>query len=280
MRIIKPVTIITGASSGIGAALAREFAKHGHDLALVALPEPTLEATADEIVAMGRPRPEVFPIDLGIRGATGGLARELIERRLEPTNIVNSAGFGRIGAAADLDHDEQLAMVELNTRVLTDLCLRWIDSLVRHQGGILNVGSIAGFFPGPGMAVYHATKAYILLFGEALHFELRPKGIRVTTLCPGPVDTPFMARAGIPTDYFPSILKRPAEYVARHGYHGFIQGECVVVPGSANRVFVSLLRFVPRGILMSLIGAGQRAAPAGGLVDGRAGGTRRGSQNV
>src|SRR5262249_50971161 len=240
---------------------------------------PALEAVADEIVAMGRPRPEVLPIDLGIRSATEDLVRELIERRLEPANIVNSAGFGRIGAAADLDQDEQLAMVELNVRVLTDLSLLWIDSLARHQGGILNVGSIAGFFPGPGMAVYHATKAYILLFGEALHFELRPKGIRVTTLCPGPVETPFMARAGTPVDNSPAIWKRPAEYVARHGYHGFIQGECVVVPGSANRVFVSLLRFIPRGILMSIIGARQHAARAGGLVNGRAGGARRGSQN-
>ena len=108
-------------------------------------------------------------------------------------------------------------MIDLNVRVLTELSLRFADSLVRHKGGILNVASVASFMPGPGMAVYHATKAYVLSFSEALHRELGAQGVRVTALCPGPVETEFMARAGIPDDYFPQFLARSAERVAQRG---------------------------------------------------------------
>ena len=113
-----------------------------------------------------------------------------------------------MGPAASLDRAQQLAMIDLNVRVLTELSLRFVDSLARHQGGILNVASVASFMPGPGMAVYHATKAYVLSFSEALHRELGGQGVRVTALCPGPVETEFMARAGIPENYFPRFLSR------------------------------------------------------------------------
>jgi uncharacterized protein len=249
----RPVTVITGASSGIGAALAREFAKDGHELALVALPGPRLDAIANEIAATGVPRPGVFPIDLGASDGVDRLAQALIERGLEPANMVNCAGFGLIGDAADLDRAEQIAMVLVNVRALTDLSLRWIESLARNRGGILNVSSITAFFPGPGMAVYHSTKAYVLSFGEALHFELKSKGVRVTTLCPGPVETPFMTRAGIPRSYYPLILERPAAYVARHGYHGFKLGKCIVVPGSGNRVVAVLQRCLPRDFMTRVV---------------------------
>ena len=194
---LKPVTLITGASAGIGAALARKFAAKGHDLVLVARREAELAALADEIAAKGRPRPISVPLDLTRIDAPIRVSHELGSRGLEPAIVVNNAGFGLLGLAAELDRAEQLAMIDLNVRALTDLSLRFIDSLARHKGGILNVASVAGFLPGPGMAVYYASKAYVLSFSEALHRELAPRGVRVSVLCPGPVPTEFQARAGM-----------------------------------------------------------------------------------
>jgi short-subunit dehydrogenase len=253
MNTRKPITLVTGASSGIGAALARVFAENRHSLVLVARREAELSALADGIAAIGADRPEIIAMDLTASGASDALAAELETRGLEPAVVVNSAGFGLAGAAARLDLAQQLAMIDLNARMLTDLSLRFVESLGRHNGGVLNVGSIAGFYPGPVMAVYHATKAYVLSFGEALHHELRGKGVRVTTLCPGPVETAFMARAGTEIDAFPDYLRRSVDRVARDGYDGFMRGRRVVVPGSANRVTTWLPRLLPRRLVIRLI---------------------------
>ena len=154
-----------------------------------------------------------------------------------------------MGLAASLDRAQQLAMIDLNVRVLTELSLRFVPSLARHRGGILNVASVASFMPGPGMAVYHATKAYVLSFSEALHRELGGQGVRVTALCPGPVETEFMTLAGIPEGNFPNFLQRSAERVAQDGYDGLMRGRRVVVPGSANRAAVLLARLMPRRLV-------------------------------
>jgi short-subunit dehydrogenase len=174
----KPVTLITGASAGIGAELARIFAQQGFELALVARREERLSALADALEQEGPSRPEVFPIDLLAPDGTARLAQALAERDLRPAIVINSAGYGLLGAAAKLDRERQLAMIDLNVRVLTDLSLRWIDGMAPPNEGIINMGSIAGFVPGPGMAVYHACKAYVLSFSEALHRELKPRRIR------------------------------------------------------------------------------------------------------
>lgn len=253
MATPKPVTLITGASAGIGAALAEVFAHNGHELVLVARRAPQLKAIADAIAESGRPRPLVLVVDLARSDATAQIADELTSSGLEPEYVVNNAGFGLRGPAASLDRAEQLAMVNLNVRVLTDLSLRFVDSLARHKGGILNVSSVAGFLPGPEMAVYHATKAYGLSFSEALHHEMKALGVRVTVLCPGPVDTEFQARAGIPEGYFPRRISRSAQRVAREGYEGLMQGKRLVVPGSDNKVLTMLPRFLPRGLVMSLL---------------------------
>ena len=172
--------------------------------------------------------------------------------------VVNNAGFGLLGAADELDRVEQLAMIDLNVRALTDLSLAFINSLKRRKGGILNVASIAAFMPGPGMAVYYATKAYVLSFSEALHRELKPQGVRVTVLCPGPVPTEFLARAGMGADALPGFLTRSAEEVARDGYRGLMQGRRVVVPGAANRAVTAALRVTPHSLLLELIARQQR----------------------
>jgi short-subunit dehydrogenase len=171
----------------------------------------------------------------------------------EPAIVVNNAGFGLLGEAAELDRAQQLAMIDLNLRALTDLSLRWLESIKKHRGGILNVASIAGFLPGPGMAVYHASKAYVVSLSEALHEELKADGVRVCALCPGPVATEFFARAGLPHGYFPSYLNRSAERVARAGYDGFMGGHRVVVPGTPNRIMTLLPRLLPRALMLAMM---------------------------
>ena len=167
--------------------------------------------------------------------------------------MVNNAGFGLVGLAAELDISEQREMIDVNVSALTDLSLRFTASLERHKGGILNVASVAGFMPGPRSAVYYATKAYVLSFTEALHQELKPRGIRVTALCPGPVPTEFQARAGVPGASGPGSLTLSAEQVAKQGYRGFMQGHRIVVPGSGNRLVTVLSRLVPRRYLLDVM---------------------------
>jgi len=254
----RPITLITGASAGIGAALAHEFAAHDHELVLVARREQVLGVLADAIAAKRAPRPTVLGADLARLDAAQTIAAALDERGLEPDVVVNNAGFGLVGAAEALDRAEQVAMVDLNVRALTDLSLAFLDSLKRRRGGLLNVASIAAFMPGPGMAVYYASKAYVLSFSEALHRELKPKGVRVTVLCPGPVPTEFQARAGMSDDAFPRLLTRSAEQVARNGYCGLMQGRRVVIPGAVNRAVTAMIRFAPRSLVLELIARQQR----------------------
>jgi uncharacterized protein len=248
----RPVTLITGASAGIGAALAHEFSAHGHELVLIARREQALAALANAIAAKGRVRPTVLPADVARVDAARDIADALARRGFEPDNIVNNAGFGLLGNAHELDRAEQLAMIDVNMRALTEFSLAFIDSLERRKGGILNVASVAGFLPGPGMAVYYASKAYVISFSEALHRELEPKGVRVTVLCPGPVPTEFQTRAGMTGEVFPPLLTRSAERVARDAYRGLQEGRRMVVPGSANQVVTALMRFVPRSMLLQL----------------------------
>jgi uncharacterized protein len=246
-----PVAVITGASAGIGAELARVFAGHGHALVLVARREPRLNALADEIAAAGGPKPLVLPIDLALPNAAAWIGKALAARGLEPEYVVNNAGFGLVGEAADLDLAEQLAMIDLNIRTLTDLSLAFVESLGRRRGGVLNVASVAGFFPGPRSAVYYASKAFALSFSEALHVELKPLGIRVTCLCPGPVATEFQARAGLAGAKPRWPLAVSARQVAAAGYRGLMAGQRVVVPGWANKLVASLApRLVPRSVLL------------------------------
>jgi short-subunit dehydrogenase len=249
----RPVALITGASSGIGAALAEVFADRRHTLVLVARRAEQLNALADRIDGRGHERPSVIVADLMRPDAPARIAGRLREAGLEPQYVVNSAGFGLLGDASSLDRAEQLEMIDLNVRVLTELSLRFVDSIKRHRGGILNVASLGSFMPGPGMAVYCATKAYVLSFGEALHHELKSAGVRVTTLCPGPVKTDFLSRAGMPESHFPRILFRGADRIARDGYDGLMRGQRVVVPGTDNQITALLPRVLPRRLMLSMV---------------------------
>ena len=253
-----PVTVITGASAGIGSELAKVFAANGHRLVLVARRKDKLDALAEEIAASGQSKPDVIALDLSVAGVADDLARELASRNLEAAVMVNNAGFGLTGRAAELPRAEQLAMIDLNVRALTELSLTFVDSLARHQGGILNVASLASFLPAPGMAVYYATKAYVLSFSEALHVELRKKGVRVTALCPGPVPTEFQARAGLTGQQGGGLLELSAAEVAQAGYRGFAAGKRLVVPGRLNKLIPLMPRIFPRALILMASGIRQK----------------------
>ena len=249
----KRVTLITGASSGIGAELARIFASNGYNTVLVARRDDRLKLLADEIAAAGHPRPDIITSDLCAAGACDQIAAELKALGAEVDTVVNNAGYGLFGEALELDREQQLAMVDLNVRVLTDLTLRFADSLVRHRGGILNVASIASFLPGPRMAVYYATKAYVLSFTEAMRGELGPKGVRVTALCPGTVPTEFQGVAGFKPGLDSAVLNLSAAAVARAGYRGLMSNKRLVLPGVGVRMIPFMLRFAPRSLVLASV---------------------------
>jgi short-subunit dehydrogenase len=252
--VIERVTLITGASAGIGTELARVFAANDHRVALVARRADRLKTLADEITASGGAAPILIPCDLEARDAGDKIAAALLAEGVEVEFVVNNAGFGLFGQATELDRAEQLAIIDVNIRMLTDLSLRFSDSLIRHGGGILNVGSIAGFLPGPGMAVYYASKAYVLSFTEALREELGSRGVRVTVLCPGPVPSEFQARAGFLPGVDSAILNVSPADVALAGYRGLMANKRAVIPGLGVKIVPFLLRLFPRGFILAAVG--------------------------
>ncbi len=253
------VAVVTGASEGIGAELARVFAAKGHDLALVARRADRLEILADEIVSKGAARrPLVVALDLGAPDAVEALAKALQAAGAQVEVLVNNAGFGLVGPAEQLDSAEQLAIIDVNVRALTALTLRFLPQIVASRGAILNVASIAAFMPGPNFAIYYASKAYVLSFSESLAHELRARGVKVSCLCPGPVETGFQARSGFELEGKMALARLAlvsAAEVARQGYDGLMAGRRVIVPGAMNKIIVLVARFVPRGWLMSLTAA-------------------------
>jgi short-subunit dehydrogenase len=248
------VTLITGASAGIGTELARVFASRGHRLALVARRADRLAALAAEITAKGGSAPIVIACDLEQPDAGDKIAAALAAAGVEVEFVVNNAGFGLFGNAIELDRAEQLGIIAVNIRSMTDLSLRFSDQLIRHRGGVLNVGSIAGYLPGPGMAVYYASKAYVLSFTEALRAELAPRGVRVTVLCPGPVPSEFQARAGLEPGFDSAVLNVSAVDVAKDAYRGLMADKRAVLPGLGIKMVPMLLRLFPRGFILWAVG--------------------------
>ena len=244
------VTLITGASAGIGMELARVFAANGHRLALTARRADRLEALANELAAACGKKPIVIACDLQQADAGERIAAALATEEVELDNLVNNAGFGVFGDAIECDRDEQVGIVDVNVRALTDLSLRFADQLIRNKGGLLNVGSVAGFLPGPGMAVYYASKAYVISLTEALRAELAPRGVRVTVLCPGPVQTEFQARAGVGNGHDTAILNVPAADVARQAYRGLMANKRAVLPGLGIKLVPFALRLLPRDFIL------------------------------
>jgi hypothetical protein len=251
--VTERVTLITGASAGIGTELVRVFASNGHRVAMVARRADRLTQLAAEVAAKGGGTPIVIACDLQQPDAGDKIASALSAEGVEVEFVVNNAGFGLFGRAVELDRGEQLGIVDVNVRALTDLSLRFADSLIRNRGGILNVASVAGFLPGPGMAVYYASKAYVLSFTEALRGELGPSGVRVTALCPGPVPTEFQNRAGFEPGFDSAVLNVSAAQVAEEAYRGLMNNKRAVLPGLGIKIVPLMLRFFPRGFILAAV---------------------------
>jgi short-subunit dehydrogenase len=247
----KPVTLITGASAGLGAEFARQCAARGEPLALVARRRDRLDALRAELGGDVR----VLAADLSLPDAAASLVNAVEAEGLSIGTLINNAGFGLAGAFATLPLARQREMIDLNVRTLTELCHLVLPPMLdRGFGAILNVASTAAFQPGPRMAVYYATKAYVLSFTEALHHELKPKGIKVTALCPGPTETEFGEVAGV-TSGLLQRMSGPAPAVVRAGLRGLDRNQAVVVPGAANKVGAQLTRVMPRAAMRRVIGA-------------------------
>ena len=247
--------LITGASAGIGVDLAECFAKGGYDLIITARSEPGLLDVAKRIVATHGVNVEVVSGDLGAINAGAKLASEIARRGFTIDVLVNNAGFGHAGGFGAEPKDPQLGMIDLNVRALTELThIYWKDMLAKKRGGVLNVASTAAFQPGPLMAVYYASKAYVLSFSEALWEEARDTGVHVSCLCPGPTASKFRDRAGTGKTRLGKTSKvMPSMPVARQGYEGFLSNRRVVVTGGRNKMLITASRLLPRPTLLKTV---------------------------
>ena len=245
------VALITGASAGLGAEFARQLSGKDHWLVLAARRKDRLDALVSEL---GNAR--AVEIDLSEPEATAALMRDLEKTGEQVDILVNNAGFGLRGPFAELDAARQREMIDLNCGALTELCRAVAPAMVeRRSGAILNVASTAAFQPGPWMGVYFATKAFVLSFTEALHEELKPYGVKVSALCPGPTRTEFGAVAGIQSLGQFDRLSMEAGPVVRAGLDGLDKNRAVVIPGTTNRIGAWSTRFAPRSFVRRVAGS-------------------------
>jgi uncharacterized protein len=248
--------LVTGASSGIGADLARSLATRGHGVTLVARRTERLEQLAAELRDRHRVRVETIGCDLGTADARQRMRAEIEERGLTVEVLVNNAGFGTGGRFDQLDLDRELDMVRVNVEAVVDLCGHYVPAMVRRgRGAVLNLASTAAFQPLPRQATYSASKAFVLTFTDALHEELAGTGVTATTLCPGPVKTEFWTGVGgVEAEGLPSFLVAESAEVAEAGVRGLANGRRVVVPGPLNRLGALGGRHTPRGLLLRVAG--------------------------
>ena len=247
-----PVAVITGASEGLGLALANEFARAGHALLLVARSRPVLESAAGAIREQTGVDVHVHSADLSTREGCEGTERALAARGLHAEYLVNNAGMGLSGPLVENEIDDLMRMADLNMRALTDLTRRFLPGMItRNSGGVLNISSLAGFLPGPFQAAYYASKAYVISLSEALAWEVSGTGVRVCVFAPGPLKTGIHRRMKSQNDYylrFQGVMD--VEEAARIAYGGFMRGRKVIVPGLINNLSAIFLRAAPHTLLV------------------------------
>ncbi len=246
--------LITGGSGGIGYEFAKLFAKDRHNLVLVARSTDKLARVADELQRQFGISAKVVPLDLTASPAPQFLFDQLEREGIAIDILVNNAGYGVFGEFAKIPLEQELGQIQLNVAALTHLTKLFLGPMLeRHSGRILNVASTAGFQPGPRMAVYYATKAYVISFSEALAYELKDSGVTVTCLCPGPTNTGFQGRAGTDkTLLFKTMRPMDAETVARDGYRGLMAGKTLVISGFRNWLVTEALRISPRKLVTAV----------------------------
>jgi len=248
--------LITGASMGIGVDLAECFAKDGYDLILTARSEPQLKEVAARLSTLHNVKATTIAIDLGAPGNGQKLADEIAARGLQVDALVNNAGYGIAGAFDGSDRPAQLGMIDLNDRALAELThIYWPRMLANKRGGVLNVASTASFQPGPLMAIYYASKAFVLSFSEALWKEAEGTGVHVSCLCPGPTVSQFRERAGTGKTRLAKNLGNAmaSAPVAQMGYDGWKKNRRVVITGTRNKVLARLTPFLPRKTLLGIV---------------------------
>ena len=259
--------LITGASSGIGYELTKRFAQEGYDLVMVARSEEPLRRCAAALQAASGVSTTVIAMDLARPSAPGELARQLEAAGRSIDVLINNAGFGAHGPFAETDLAVELEMVQVNVVAVMELTKRLLPGMLeRRRGMILNVASTAAFQPGPLMAVYYATKAYLLSFSEALANELRGTGVSVTALCPGPTRTSFQQRSGMEHSRLMSGALMEAEAVARCGYEGLMRRKVVVIPGWKNRLLAFGVRLLPRSVVTRAVRRLQESRPRASAI--------------
>lgn len=246
-------TLITGASGGIGEEFARQLAREGNNLFLVARSESKLKELCDELKAKHKIEADYFAIDLIERDADKKLFDETVRRGVEVAFLINNAGFGSMGYFDELNLDTELKMIDLNVRVLTALTHRYLQPMVaRKSGAILNVASTAGFQPVPFMATYAATKAFVLSFSEALWEEYRPHGIKVMAFCPGGTQTNFFEAAKMERPIMRTV--QTPEEVVKVALNGLKKGRSHIISGWINYITTESQRFVPRSLSLKVVG--------------------------
>ena len=248
--------LVTGASSGIGEAIARELARRGHGVILVARRTDALRALADELRSEHGVRAEPLACDLTDPAARDTLAADVERLGLEVAILVNNAGFGVYAPFSESDRERELSQVRINTEAVVDLTSRFFPAMVRRgEGAVLVTASTAAFQPLPGNAVYAASKAFALSFADALHREAGPAGVTVTAVCPGPVKTGFQDASDAHefSSKMPGPFWRSAEQVAAAAVSGLEKGRRVVVPGTPNRALAAVGRFSPRPIVLRVM---------------------------
>jgi uncharacterized protein len=258
----RPLALVTGASGGIGAELARELAKRGHDLVLVARSTAQLDALANDLRASHSISTHTITADLGVPGAGHALVTELGVRGLSIDVLVNNAGFADFGNMWEAQASKLDGMVVLNMATLTELMHDLLPAMVaRKQGRVMNVASTAAFMPGPLMSTYYATKAYVLSLSEGVAEELKGTGVTVTALCPGPTDTGFVAKAEMQTSkLFQGGKNMSPAKVAEIGVAGMLAGKVVVITGAKNKFQSMTPRFIPRRFVPAAVMRAQAAA--------------------
>jgi uncharacterized protein len=252
---MKKTTLITGASMGIGAEFAKKFAQNGHDLVLVARSANKLNDLAKEIKSHYKVEVLVMAKDLGNMAEVQAVYDELKTQNINIENLVNNAGFGDFAYFHEADYDKIEGMIDLNIKALTKLSHLFVkDMVARGSGRILNVASTAAFQPGPTMAVYYATKSYVLFLGEAMSNELKGTGVSVTTLCPGATESNFQSAADMHESKLVKGKKLPTSAeVAAFGYTEMMKGSMTVVHGFMNWMNAQASRFMPRAWVLKVV---------------------------